>query len=74
MIMIGLIVMNSFRILYNLRDIHSNSTDTLDNTNIRSKRETGWYKTKYGDWETLISDKEAKLIKTLEPNKTYKLG
>lgn len=55
-------------------DIHSNSTDTLDNTNIRSKRETGWYKTKYGDWGTLISDKEAKLIKTLEPNKTYKLG
>ncbi len=54
-------------------DIHSNSTDTLDNTNIRSKRETGWYKTKYGDWGTLISDKEAKLIKTLEPNKTYKL-
>ena len=54
-------------------DIHNNSTDTLDNTNIKSKRETGWYKTKYGDWGTLISDKDAKLIKTLEPNKTYRL-
>lgn len=54
-------------------DIHNNSTDTLDNTNIKSKRETGWYKTKYGDWGTLITDKDAKLIKTLEPNKTYRL-
>lgn len=56
-----------------VEDIHNNSTDTLDNTNIKSKRETGWYKTKYGDWGTLISDKDAKLIKTLEPNKTYRL-
>lgn len=54
-------------------DIHNNSTDTLNNTNIKSKRETGWYKTKYGDWGTLITDKDAKLIKTLEPNKTYRL-
>lgn len=54
-------------------DIHNNSTDTLDNTNIKSKRETGWYKTKYGDWGSLITDKDAKLIKTLEPNKTYRL-
>lgn len=56
-----------------VEDTPNNSTDTLDKTNIKSKIETGWYKTKYGDWGTLISDKDAKLIKTLEPNKTYRL-
>lgn len=54
--------------------IFDNSSEGLENTNIQSKKETGWYKTKYGDWGTLISDKNSKLTQKLEANKTYRLG
>lgn len=54
--------------------IFNNSNENLETTNKKSKRETGWFKTKYGDWGILISDKNSKLLQRLEPNKTYKLG
>ena len=56
------------------KNIHKESQQNLEDTNIKSKQITGWFKTKYGDWGTLISDKDAKLTKVLEPNKAYKLG
>ena len=56
------------------KNIHKESQQNLEDTNIKSKQITGWFKTKYGDWGTLISDKDAKLTKVLEQNKTYKLG
>ena len=56
------------------QNIHETSKQDLENTNIKSKQNTGWFKTKYGDWGTLISDKDAKLTQKLEPNKTYRLG
>lgn len=55
-------------------EIFNNSDETLENTNIKSKRETGWFQTKYGDWGTLISDKNSRLMQKLEPNRTYRLG
>lgn len=58
----------------NAEIIHTNSNNDLETANIKSKQETGWFKTKYSDWGTLITDKKAKLIKKIEPNKTYKLG
>ncbi len=67
-----------YRNLYNnqliAEEIHDKSLDTFNNTNIKSKKETQWIKTKYGDWGTIISDKNAKIIKKLEQNKKYKLG
>lgn len=50
------------------------SNKDLESTNVETKANTGWFKTKYGDWGTLISDKDARLTKQLEPNKTYRLG
>lgn len=54
--------------------IHNSSDKDLETTNVKSKKETGWFKTKYNDWGTLISDKDSKIIKKLETNKSYKLG
>ena len=54
--------------------IHNSSDKDLETTNIKTKKETGWFKTKYNDWGTLISDKNSKIIKKLEANKSYKLG
>lgn len=54
--------------------IHNSSDTDLETTNIKTKKETGWFKTKYNDWGTLISDKDSKIIKKLEANKSYKLG
>jgi len=51
-----------------------NKVKSLETRNIETKKQTQWYQTKYGDWGTIISDKDSKLIKQLEPNKTYKLG
>lgn len=56
------------------KNIFENSKKDLENINIITKRNTGWFKTKYGDRGTLISDKNAKLTKKLETNKTYRLG
>ena len=36
--------------------IHNSSDKDLETTNVKSKKETGWFKTKYNDWGTLISD------------------
>lgn len=55
-------------------EIFNNSNEDLETTNIQSKKETGWFKTKYEDWGTLISDKNSKLTQKLEPNHTYRLG
>lgn len=67
-----------YKNLYNnqkiAQEIHRTSNNTLDETNVISKKETGWFKTKYDDYGTLITDKNSKIIKQLEPNRTYKLG
>ena len=55
------------------KDMYDNNAD-LETNNKNTKQSTKWFKTKYGDWGTLISDKDAKITKNLEPNKTYKLG
>lgn len=51
-----------------------NKGKSLETRNIETKKQTQWYQTKYGDWATIISDKDSKLTKKLYPNKTYKLG
>lgn len=51
-----------------------NKGKSLETRNIETKKQTQWYQTKYGDWGTLISDKNSKLIQKLKPNKTYRLG
>ena len=51
-----------------------NKGKSLETRNIETKKQTQWYQTKYDDWATMISDKDARIIKQLEPNKTYKLG
>lgn len=51
-----------------------NDNNDLEQENIKSKQKYQWFKTKYGDWGTFISDKESKLKQRLEPNHTYKLG
>lgn len=67
-----------YKNLYNnqkiAQEIHRTSNNTLDETNVISKKETGWFKTKYDDYGTLITDKNSKIIKQLEPNRTYRLG
>ena len=59
---------------HNAVDIFNSSNENLETTNIKSKQETGWFQTKYGDWSALISDENSKMLQKLEPNKTYKLG
>lgn len=51
-----------------------NKGKSLETRNIETKKQTQWYQTEYDDWGTIISDKDAEIIKQLEPNKTYKLG
>lgn len=51
-----------------------NDNNDLEQENIKSKGKYQWFKTKYGDWGTFISDKESKLKQRLEPNHTYKLS
>ena len=51
-----------------------NDNNDLEQENIKSKGKYQWFKTKYGDWGTFISDKKSKLKKRLEPNHTYKLS
>lgn len=51
-----------------------NKGKSLETRNIETKKQTQWYQTEYDDWGTMISDKDAEIIKQLEPNKTYKLG
>lgn len=67
-----------YRNLYNLKDsariIFDETKGNLESKNTKTRELTGWFKTKYGDWATLISDSNSKLLKKLEPNKTYKLG
>lgn len=58
----------------NASEIFNRSSEDLETTNIQTKKETGWFKTKYGDWGTLVSDKNSKLTQKLEPNHTYRLG
>lgn len=53
-------------------EIHKGDS-LLDNLNINSLELTQWFRTKYGDWGTIITDKDAKVIKKLEPNHKYKL-
>lgn len=57
-----------------LYDKLSNENHSFNYINTELKKQTQWFRTKYGDWATLISDKGAKIIKKLEPNKSYKLN
>lgn len=50
-----------------------NDNNDLEQENIKSKGKYQWFKTKYGDWGTFISDKKSNLKKRLEPNHTYNL-
>lgn len=52
----------------------SNENHSFNYINTELKNQTQWFRTKYGDWATLISDKGAKITKKLEPNTEYKLG
>lgn len=65
---------NMLKNYHNAVDIFNSSNENLETTNIKSKQETGWFQTKYGDWSALISDENSKMLQKLEPNKTYKLG
>ena len=65
---------NLYALLKTAKEISKSSTSNFENTNIETKKQTQWFQTKYGDWATIISDKDSKLIKNLEPNKTYRLG
>ena len=63
-----------YALLKTAKEIANKSNESLENTNKNTKKATQWFRTKFGDWATIISDKDAKLIKKLEPNHTYKLG
>ena len=65
---------NLYALLKTAKEISKSSASNFENTNIETKKQTQWFQTKYGDWATIISDKDSKLIKNLEPNKTYRLG